>query len=89
MYHRGSAVDRRRATRYPGAITDESANTPDGASNGTLIDNPATANPELTGGAGFMFGDGVAAMYAVALLGESTAPGLPSLLPESVTFQSS
>ena len=35
------------------------------------------ASPELTGGTGFTFEDGVAALYAAALLAETTAPGLP------------
>jgi hypothetical protein len=37
----------------------------------------AAASPELTGGAGFTYEDGVAAVYAAALLSETTAPGLP------------
>lgn len=38
---------------------------------------PNPASPELTGGAGFTFEDSVAAVYAAALLSETTAPGLP------------
>lgn len=34
-------------------------------------------SPELTGGQGFTFEDAVSAVYAVSLLCESTAPGLP------------
>jgi hypothetical protein len=34
-------------------------------------------SPELTGGAGFTYEDGVAGVYAAALLAEGTAPGLP------------
>lgn len=39
---------------------------------------PLAASPELTGGTGFTFEDAAAAVYAVALLAESTAPGLPA-----------
>lgn len=39
---------------------------------------PSPASPELTGGAGFTFEDSVAAVYAAALLSETTAPGLPN-----------
>lgn len=48
---------------------------------------PAAASPELTGGAGFTFEDSVAAVYAVALIGESTAPGLPGRQVKRVSVQ--
>lgn len=47
----------------------------------------AAASPELTGGAGFTFEDGVAAVYAAALLSESTAPGLPGRWVKSLSVQ--
>jgi len=55
-----------------------SADTPKDSDLGTTVDSSAAASPELTGGAGFTFEDAVAAVYAAALLGEVTAPGLPS-----------
>lgn len=45
------------------------------------------ASPELTGGAGFTFEDGVTAVYAVALLAETTAPGLPARVVKSLSVQ--
>ena len=47
----------------------------------------APASPELTGGAGFTFEDGVAAIYATALLAETTAPGLPGKIVKQVSVQ--
>lgn len=48
---------------------------------------PSPASPELTGGAGFTFEDAVAAVYSVALLGETTAPGLPGRHVTGVSVQ--
>lgn len=48
---------------------------------------PKPASPELTGGAGFTFEDGVAAIYLAALLGENTAPGLPGKFVTHVAMQ--
>lgn len=48
---------------------------------------PAAASPELTGGAGFTFEDGVAAVYAAALISETTAPGLPGRCVKSLSVQ--
>jgi hypothetical protein len=45
------------------------------------------ASPELTGGAGFTFEDGVAAVYAAALLSETTAPGLPNRQVKRLSVQ--
>ncbi|NMY29050.1 hypothetical protein HBO19_24025 [Pseudomonas sp. WS 5021] len=47
----------------------------------------APASPELTGGAGFTFEDGVVAVYAVALLGETTAAGLPGRIVKKISVQ--
>jgi len=47
----------------------------------------AAASPELIGGAGFTFEDGVAAVYATALLSETTAPGLPGRRVKSLSVQ--
>lgn len=55
-----------------------SADTPKNPDLGTTDGSSAAASPELTGGAGFTFEDAVAAVYAAALLGEVTAPGLPT-----------
>lgn len=44
-------------------------------------------SPELTGGQGFSFEDAVVAVYMVALLCESTAPGLPSRVVTNVSVQ--
>ncbi|HWW04169.1 hypothetical protein [Collimonas sp.] len=57
--------------------TDHSADSTAAADQGNQASGPAAASPELTGGAGFTFEDGVAAVYAAALLTETTAPGLP------------
>jgi hypothetical protein len=46
-----------------------------------------SASPELTGGAGFTFEDGVAAVYAAALLSETTAPGLPGRIVKHLSLQ--
>lgn len=43
-------LHRRRAKRYPDAMINQTASTPDEASNGTPTKNPAAASPELTGG---------------------------------------
>lgn len=45
------------------------------------------ASPELTGGAGFTFEDAVVSVYIVALLTESTAPGLPNRQVRQVSVQ--
>ena len=50
-------------------------------------DLPRPASPELTGGAGYTFEDGVAATYAAALLCENTAPGLPGRVVTKVAMQ--
>lgn len=44
-------------------------------------------SPELTGGQGFTFEDAVSAVYAAALLCESTAPGLPGRIVTHVSVQ--
>jgi len=44
-------------------------------------------SPELTGGQGFSFEDAVSAVYAVALLCETTAPGLPGRVVRHVSVQ--
>ena len=48
---------------------------------------PAAASPELAGGAGFTYEDGVAASYLVALLAETTAQGLSGRLVKRVAVQ--
>jgi len=45
------------------------------------------ASPELTGGAGYTFEDGVAAVYAAALLSEATAPGFPNRIIKHLSVQ--
>lgn len=45
------------------------------------------ASPELTGGTGFTFEDGVAAVYAASLLSETTAPGLPNRIVKHLSVQ--
>ncbi|MHB1587580.1 MAG: hypothetical protein ACYCRH_11520 [Acidiferrobacteraceae bacterium] len=47
----------------------------------------AAASPELTGGTGFTFEDRVVAVYAAALLCETTAPGLPGRRVKSLSVQ--
>jgi len=47
----------------------------------------APASPELTGGAGFTYEDGVAAIYAAALFSETTAPGLPGRQVKRLSVQ--
>lgn len=47
----------------------------------------STVSPELTAGAGFTFENGVAAFYFVALLAETTAPGLGGRCTERVLLQ--
>ncbi|RYZ40545.1 MAG: hypothetical protein EOO71_15645 [Myxococcaceae bacterium] len=47
----------------------------------------AAASPELTGGAGFTYEDGVASVYAAALLSETTAPGLPARQVKRLSVQ--
>ena len=47
----------------------------------------AAASPELTGGAGFTFEDNVAAVYAVALLCETTGPGVPGRIVRRLMLQ--
>lgn len=64
-----------------------SADTPKVSDVGTTRDSSAAASPELTGGAGFTFEDAVAAIYAAALLGEVTAPGLPGRFVTRLSFQ--
>ncbi len=64
-----------------------SASSPEGAHLEDRAHSPVAASPELTGGAGFTFEDGVAAVYAVALLSESTAPGLPNRQVRHVSVQ--
>lgn len=64
-----------------------SASTPEGSDLGATAGSSPAAGPELTGGAGFTFEDAVAAVYAAALLGESTAPGLPSRQVTRVSVQ--
>ena len=64
-----------------------SASSPEGAHPEDRAHSPVAASPELTGGAGFTFEDGVAAVYAVALLSESTAPGLPNRQVRHVSVQ--
>lgn len=54
---------------------------------GTQTGMAAPASPELTGGAGFTFEDGVAAVYAAALLAEATAPGLPGRVVTKLSVQ--
>jgi len=44
-------------------------------------------SPELKGGSGFTFEDGVAAIYLGALLGEESAPGLTGAIVSRVAFQ--
>lgn len=46
-----------------------------------------TASPELTGGAGFTFEDGVAAFYLAALLSESPARGMGAAVARTVRLQ--
>lgn len=48
---------------------------------------PSAASPELTGGAGFTYEDGVAASYVVALLAETTAQGVPGRIVKKVSIQ--
>lgn len=59
-------------------MSTNSSSSPEGAHPEDRAHSPVAASPELTGGVGFTFEDGVAAVYAVALLSESTAPGLPN-----------
>ncbi|MCJ2374023.1 ATP-binding protein [Pseudomonas sp. RGM 3321] len=47
----------------------------------------APASPELTAGAGFTFEDGIAAVYATALLAETTAPGVPGRIVRHLAVQ--
>src|SRR4051812_23991515 len=47
----------------------------------------STASPELTGGSGFTYEDSVAAVYAAALLSETTAPGLPGRQVKRLSVQ--
>ncbi|WP_122575728.1 hypothetical protein [Pseudomonas viridiflava] len=54
---------------------------------GLLPGQASPASPELTGGAGFTFEDGVVAIYAVALLGETTAAGLPGRIVKKISVQ--
>lgn len=58
--------------------------TPD-MSTRKILANPAS--PELTGGAGFTFEDGVVAVYAAALLAETTAAGLPGRVVKQLSVQ--
>ncbi|WP_422403539.1 hypothetical protein [Pseudomonas sp. GZD-209] len=51
------------------------------------VDHVAPASPELTGGAGYTYEDGVVAVYAAALLAETTAPGLPGRTVKKVSVQ--
>lgn len=44
-------------------------------------------SPELTGGQGFSFEDAVSSVYAVALLCETTAPGLPGRVVRHLSVQ--
>ncbi|TRU62851.1 MAG: ATP-binding protein, partial [Microcystis aeruginosa Ma_QC_Ch_20071001_M135] len=44
-------------------------------------------SPELTGGQGFSFEDAVASVYAAALLGETTGPGLPGRIVCHISVQ--
>lgn len=64
-----------------------SASAPEGAHPEVRTHSAAAASPELTGGAGFTFEDAVAAVYIVALLSESTAPGLPNRQVRHVSVQ--
>lgn len=48
---------------------------------------PKGTSPELTGGQGFSFEDAVSSVYAAALLGETTAPGLPGRVVRHVSVQ--
>ena len=52
-----------------------------------FLTSVAAASPELTGGVGFTFEDGVAAVYAAALISETTAPGLPGRWVKSLSVQ--
>lgn len=54
---------------------------------GTTQAAPSGTSPELTGGQGFSFEDAVSAVYAVALLCEATAPGLPGRVVRHVSVQ--
>lgn len=71
-------------------MTTDSFSTPaadrqtQGDADGSLA---AAASPELTGGAGFTYEDGVAAVYVAALLSESTAPGLPGRRVKRLSVQ--
>lgn len=59
--------------------TPTDSNQPDSQSAGgsnRAAGEPAPASPELTGGAGFSFEDGAVAIYAAALLSQTTAPGM-------------
>lgn len=57
---------------------DHPTDSTDASGQGDAATGSAAASPELTGGAGFTFEDGVAAVYAAALLSETTARGLPN-----------
>lgn len=57
------------------------------SSPGTTSTDVSGTSPELTGGQGFSFEDAVTGVYAAALLCESTAPGLPGRVVESVSVQ--
>jgi len=54
---------------------------------GTKEAIPRGTSPELTGGQGFSFEDAVSAVYATALLCETTAPGLPGRVVRHVSVQ--
>jgi len=62
-------------------------NTDSTSASDTPVDLVAPASPELTGGAGYTYEDGVVAVYAVALLAEATAPGLPGRTVKNVSVQ--
>lgn len=57
---------------------DHPTDSTDASGQGDAATGPNPASPELTGGTGFTFEDSVAAVYAAALLSETTAPGLPN-----------
>ena len=68
-----------KMTTGEGSDGSQNLDTIQGTSSGT--------SPELTGGQGFSFEDATSAVYAAALLCETTAPGLPGRVVRHVSVQ--
>src|SRR5216684_2434991 len=79
----GDRADRVRAmTTKSGSVPEENVSAAGGREA-----SPSPASPELTGGEGYTYEDGVAGVYAVALLCETTAPGLPGRTVTRLSLQ--